>query len=285
VNRLLRRAAGAACWPLLGVAAAAHGALAVLAVTEYATLGWLFGTRFDLAAVTLVLASALAGLAASGALAAQAAGGSRKLRRLVESGRRPLPPPVRDVVAGLGLTGRTDAIHASEAFAVTYGLARPRILVSDGLAAALDPSELAAVLAHERCHLRHRDPLRLLAARLLAAYGCYLPAARWLAGRVALRRELAADRAAAARAGRGVLAGTLLKLAALPACPAIAAANPAGEAAASLEARVAQLENGNPPRQRLARGRILASAGCLTLLVAAGACCVGLSQALPGGVL
>jgi beta-lactamase regulating signal transducer with metallopeptidase domain len=141
------------------------------------------------------------------------------------------------------------------------------------------------VLAHERCHLRHRDPARLLAARLLAAYGWYLPAAQWLAGRIALNRELAADQAALTRAGRGVLAGALLKLAALPACPAVAAASPAGDPAGSLDARVAQLENGRPARPRLSASRVLATAGGLMVLAAAGLCCVGLSQALPAGVL
>jgi hypothetical protein len=49
-----------------------------------------------------------------------------------------------------------------------------------------------------------RDPLRLLAAR-----GWYLPAARWLASRIALRRELAADRAVARL---GALAGRVMLL-------------------------------------------------------------------------
>jgi hypothetical protein len=92
MSRLLRQAAGASCWPLLGAAVAVHAALAVLVVAEYATLGWLLRTRFDLAAVTLVLGSALAGLAASARVSARAARGSRELRRLFRSGRQPLPP-------------------------------------------------------------------------------------------------------------------------------------------------------------------------------------------------
>ena len=276
----LRRAAGAACWPFLGAAAAAHAGLAVLALAEYARLDWLLHTGYDLAAVTLVAASALAGLAASALMAARAAAGSRALRRLAADHGRPLPPAVESAAAAIGLAGRVEAVAAREPFAVTWGLARPRILVSDGLAGALSPAELTAVLAHERSHLRHRDP-----ARLLAAYGWYLPAARWLAGRVALNTELAADRAALGQAGRGELAGALLKLAALPACPAIAAASPAGDPAGSLRARVAQLEHGRPTRPRLAAGRALATAGGLTMLAAAGLCCVGLAAALPGGML
>jgi Zn-dependent protease with chaperone function len=285
VSGLPRRVAGALCWPALGAAVAAHAALAVLAVAEYATLGWLLRTRLDLAAVTLVPASALAGLAACARVAARAADGARAVRQLLRSARRPMPPAVWSAAAVLGLPGRVDVVRAGAPFAVTYGLARPRILVSDDLAEALTPAELSAVLAHERYHLRHRDPARLLAARLIAGYGCYLPATAWLASRLALRRELAADRAAFECAGRGVLAGALLKLASLPACPAVAAASPAGDAAGSLEARVAQLEDRRPARPRLARGRLLATAGNLAVLMAAGTCCMGLSQALPGGVL
>ena len=50
----------------------------------------------------------------------------------------------------------------------------------------------------------------------LASLGCYLPAGWRLASRIALHRELAADRAAAGSAGSGVLTGALLKLARLP---------------------------------------------------------------------
>ena len=185
----------------------------------------------------------------------------------------------------LGCAARLDVVAGEEAFAVTHGLFRPRILVSTGLTTALTPAEIGAVLAHEREHLRHRDPLRLLAGRLFAAWGCYLPAARWLAGTAALRRELAADRAATGCATRGVLAGALLKLTSTPATPAVAAASPEADGSKSLEARVAQLEGGRPPRQRPAVSRLLASAAALTLLAGACVCCAALSQIVPGGVL
>ena len=196
-----------------------------------------------------------------------------------------MPPIVHNEAASLGCADRLDAVAGEEAFALTHGLFRPRILVSTGLAVALTRAEIGAVLAHEREHLRHRDPLRLLAARLFAAWGCYLPAARWLASRAALGHELGADRAAAGRAGRGVLAGALLKLAGTPACAAVAAANPEGSGSRSLEARVTQLEAGRPPRQRPAVSRLLASAGTLAVLAPAALCCAALSQFLPGGLL
>ena len=281
----LGRPAAVLCWVLLLLAVLGHAALAVLAVAEFAMMGWPLPTWFDTGAVTLVLSTAAVGLAASTLVAARAAASTRALRALVRAGSSPVPSFIQNEAAVLGCAARLHMVAGEEAFAVTYGLIRPRILVSTGLATALTPAEIGAVLAHEREHLRHRDPLRLLAGRLFAAWACYLPAARWLAGRAALCHELAADRASAGRAGRGVLAGALLKLASLPACPVIAAASPAGDGSQSLEARVAQLEAGRPPRQRPAVSRLLASAGTLALLAPASLCCAALSQFLPGGML
>jgi Zn-dependent protease with chaperone function len=285
MRRFPGRLAAAWCWVLLPVTVMAHLALAVLAVAEFAAMGWPLPTWFDTAAVTVVLATAAAGLAASTVVAVRAVAGSRALRSLVWAAGRPVPALLQDEAAPLGLATRLDVVAGADAFAITYGLIRPRILVSTGLAAALAPAEISAVLAHEREHLRHWDPLRLLAARLVAAWGCYLPAAGWLARRAALRRELAADRAAAGSAGRGVLAAALLKLASLPASPALAAASPAGDGRRSLEARITQLEAGRPLRQRPAVSRLLASGGTLAVLAPAFLCCAAMSQVLPGGVL
>ena len=285
MNERLGRAAAASCWVLLLALVLAHVALAVLALTEFVTMGWPLPTWFDTGAVTLVLASATAGLAASGRLAIRAAASSRALRALIRTSRRLVPPVVQTEAAALGCAATIDAVAGTEPFAITYGLIRPRILVSTSLAAALSPAEICAVLLHEREHMRRRDPLRLVAAHLVAAWACYLPAARWLADRAALRRELAADRAAARGASRGVLAGALLKLASMPTCPAVASASPADGGSGSLEARVAQLEAGRPPRQRPAVSRLLASAGTLSLLLLASLCCVALSQLAPGGLL
>jgi Zn-dependent protease with chaperone function len=283
MSALARRAGGVLAWLGAVAAVAAHAAVAVLAAAEVAAVGWPLPTSYDSVNVVIVLAAVITGAAASGTIAARAAAGSRALRALIRSARRPVPAAVRDAAAGLGLAGRVDAVDGGEAFAVTYGLIRPRILVSTALADELTAAEVAAVLAHEREHVWRRDPLRLLAARLLAAWAWYLPAARWLSGRAALRRELAADRASARWAGRGVLAGALLKLASPPACQAVAAASPAPDEPGSLEARVAQLEGGRPPRPRLSLVRGLATAGSLVVLAAAATCCAALSQLLPGG--
>jgi hypothetical protein len=52
--------------------------------------------------------------------------------------------------------------------AATVGLLRPRIVVSPALRARLDADALAAAVAHEAAHARHRDPLRLLLAQFVA---------------------------------------------------------------------------------------------------------------------
>jgi beta-lactamase regulating signal transducer with metallopeptidase domain len=185
------------------------------------------------------------------------------------------------VAESLGIADRVDVVAVTDAFAVTHGLLRPRILVSTGLVDVLDPTELTAVLVHERHHLWRRDPLRLLAARLLAGYGWFLPLLGWYTRRLGLRRELAADRAATTAAGVAAVAGALLKLADLPAPAAVAAVNPTGD----LPDRVAQLEGQRPPR-RPRLGWLLAGATAANLagLAAAATCCAGLGMAMAGGM-
>jgi hypothetical protein len=118
----------------------------------------------------------------------------------------------------------------------------------------------------------------LLAARVLAGYGWYLPLLRWWAQRLALRRDLAADRAATASAGVVAVAGALL--ADLPTPAAVAAVNPMG----NLPDRIAQLEGHTPARRmRLAWPLAGATVANLAGLSAAAICCAGLGVAMAGG--
>ncbi|HEV3115215.1 MAG TPA: M56 family metallopeptidase [Candidatus Binataceae bacterium] len=48
----------------------------------------------------------------------------------------------------------------------TVGVLRPRIVISPRIVTALDRDALAAAIAHERAHARHRDPLRLWLAQI-----------------------------------------------------------------------------------------------------------------------
>lgn len=65
--------------------------------------------------------------------------------------------------------------------ALTAGLWRPQVILSEGMVSSLSAEELRAVLFHELGHLQSRDPLRLGVAQFLADVLWFLPVARSLA--------------------------------------------------------------------------------------------------------
>lgn len=178
----------------------------------------------------------------------------RTFTHTVRRYRRPVPSELRALTDRLRIGSRIRVIATSRPFALTYGPRRPLILVSTGLLNALNEKELAAVLAHERAHLRNRDPLKTLCARVLLARHFYLPGMARLRHRFTMGRELAADRRAVEDHGTAALAGSLLKVSE---GPAWARAAPAAAMAGDelLSARITQLETGTeppPPRSSLA---------------------------------
>src|SRR4051794_26877069 len=138
-------------------------------------------------AVVLVLLAALGVVVVVLALIAAVREGQtsrRFLRRLAAMNPQPLH--------GALLIG--DSIP--RAFCV--GLLRPRVYVSTGAVEMLDEAALEVVLAHERHHARHRDPLRLAAGRVLARALFFLPGLGDLAARQQALAELSADESAVA---------------------------------------------------------------------------------------
>lgn len=99
--------------------------------------------------------------------------------------------------------------------AFTAGWFRPRVYVKSDLAAALSPSELAALLAHEAAHVTRRDPLRLSALRFLVRWLFWVPVLGRLADDVADEIEIAADDHAAERDPL-TLASAILRVAQWP---------------------------------------------------------------------
>lgn len=132
--------------------------------------------------------------------------------------------------------------QSSRPQAFCAGLLRPRIFLSAIARDRLRQGELRAVLAHEGHHVRRRDPLRLLAARIFADALFFLPALRRLERRYAELAELAADEAAVRAGGSSALASALLKLG--------ASDHPEGTVVALAPERVDHL-CGVPPRWRL----------------------------------
>src|SRR4051812_15169471 len=167
-------------------------------------------------------------------------GVTRDLERFVA----PAPVRLTSAAESLALAGRLTYLATAAPVALCYGLLWPRVAISAGLLDRLDDGELAAVLLHERHHLRRCDPLRYLVARSLAAGLFMVPLAPIVMRRAETRIELAADRAALAVVPRGALAGALLT--ALTA----GAAAPAGMASLSAtEVRIAHLM-GRPEHPR-----------------------------------
>ncbi|MDA8368338.1 MAG: M56 family metallopeptidase [Nocardiopsaceae bacterium] len=275
-----------AFWVLVGASVAlrivlAYGvcclAMVVWRVVRDGGAAALWTSRPDLIPGVLILALTSAGLLKGTWALGRSFYDLRSFARTVRRYRRPVPPELRALTDRLGIGARIRVIATSCPFALTYGPRRPHVLVSTGLLDVLSNEELAAVLVHERAHLRSRDPLKNLCTRVILARHFYLPGVAWLRHRFTMGRELAADRRAAALHGTTALAGSLLKVSEGPAwTKAVPAAAMASDEL--LAARITQLETGTePPLRRPGR---LARAGAAVSVTAFVAACVWSAQVI-----
>ncbi len=76
-----------------------------------------------------------------------------------------------------------------------FGIWRPVILLPQDIDTKLSPAELDAVLAHEACHMDHRDNLLAGIHMLVAALFWFHPLVWWLGARLNHERERACDEA------------------------------------------------------------------------------------------
>jgi Peptidase family M48 len=104
-------------------------------------------------------------------------------------------------------------VPCAGAEAFVLGFRRPEVYVSTGLAARADARSLETVIAHERAHVRRREPLRRLAAAL--ALALHLPGVAGALGRALRAAEEASADADAARSlgDRGRVAEALVRFA------------------------------------------------------------------------
>jgi len=84
--------------------------------------------------------------------------------------------------------------------AATVGWPRPAVLLAEDWT-AWSPSDLRAVLAHELAHVRRRDYPAAVVANACRALHFYHPLVAWLADRLRLHQEVAADAIAASAVG------------------------------------------------------------------------------------
>jgi hypothetical protein len=137
------------------------------------------------------------------------------LRGVVQAGREALG--AARLHRSLGQTGcgeHAGALLVADVRPLAFcaGLLRPRVYVSTGALARLDPDALAAVIAHERHHAQRRDPLRIAAGRVFGELLFFVPGLRGLASRQRSLAELSADEGAihAALGSRSGLARAML---------------------------------------------------------------------------
>ena len=157
-------------------------------------------------------------------------------------------------------------LRSDDAHAFVLGFLRPEIFVSAGLAARADARSLETVLAHERAHVRRREPLRRLLAALAIAF--HLPGvARSLGRALRAAEEASADAEAARSLGdRGRVAEALVRFARMRAAAPLAV----GFHGEALEQRVREVlapePQGSGPR---ASALLLGAAAALALALLA----------------
>jgi Zn-dependent protease with chaperone function len=137
---------------------------------------------------------------------------------------------------------------------------RGQVVVTSATLAALDDAELAAVLHHERAHLRGRHHVATLAASALRAAFPFVPALRAADEEIGRLAEMLADDAAVRHTGRRALASALVRVA--------EGATPTGALGAGGHTAVRRLHRLATPVAPLGRGRVLATTATLAALAA-----------------
>lgn len=74
-----------------------------------------------------------------------------------------------------------------------FGIARPVLLLPEGIQGRLSSSEFAAILAHELCHVRRRDNFTAMVQMLIEATFWFHPLVWWLSAKLVDERERACD--------------------------------------------------------------------------------------------
>lgn len=134
---------------------------------------------------------------------------------------------------------------------------RGQVVLTTAALTSLGEAELAAVLAHERAHLRGRHDLILAGAAALVAAFQFIPLFRTAHAQLARLVEMHADDQALGHSDRRVLATALVALS--------GGAHPAGALGAGGESALARVQRLGAPLRPLGRS------GAAVVLVAAGA--------------
>ena len=189
----------------------------------------------------------------------------RRLRRTVRAGSAfAMDAPIRVVKSA----GRLEP--------GVFGILRPVLFLPDDIEARLSPAQFQAVLAHELCHVRHRDNLIAAAHMLVESVFWFYPPVWWMGKRMLAERERACDEEVVAGGNdRRAYAQGILDLCKCYVESPLACA--AGVSGADLNKRVVAIMRGNPvARLSWAKRFVLASCASAAMLAPL---CLGLLRA------
>lgn len=222
-----------------------------------------------LAWLAAALGTALAWLAWNGLRAHRQLHATRRAVQALRAQATPLRHAPAEASDGSEATnGPVLQVDGAEAVALTTGFLRPRTFVSRGLVDALEDDELTALLAHERAHVRRREPLRRWLARV-GTRPLWPAARRAILRAVVLSSEQVCDAAAARETGPEAVARAILRVEALArrvrdrTAPTDAPSLVAGFGDGALDARIEALlgpATAAPPRRLAAVGWLGGSA-------------------------
>jgi bla regulator protein BlaR1 len=145
------------------------------------------------------------------------------------------------------------------------GLIRPVLLLPQGIAERLTSSEMAAILAHELCHVRRRDNLLACIHMIVETMFWFHPLVWWIGARLLEERERACDEDVVSRGNRpDVYAEAILNVCKLYAASPLVCVS--GVTGASLKRRIeAILTNRTGEKLNRAKKILLAAAAAAVL--------------------
>ena len=146
------------------------------------------------------------------------------------------------------------------------GWRRPLLLLPQGIAERLSPSEMNAILAHELCHVRRRDNLLMSIHMLVEAIFWFHPLVWWIGARLIEERECACDEDVVSRGNAPDLyAEAILKVCRWSTESPLACV--AGVTGGNLKRRIEQIMNARDvPGLSFAKKAALAIAGAAVLM-------------------
>src|SRR5581483_10871718 len=147
------------------------------------------------------------------------------------------------------------------------GWRRPVLLLPQGIAERLSPSEMNAILAHELCHVRRRDNLVALIHMIVEAIFWFHPMVWWIGARLIEERECACDEDVVSRGNAPDLyAEAIVKVCKWSTESPLACV--AGVTGGNLKTRIEQIMDGRRvPGLSFAKKAALAIAGAAVLIV------------------